>query len=134
MNEPELQQERLQAAITESASRLRQRLGQRRPQVAVLLGSGWGGFAALVQDAIDVPYADLPAFPALAIGGHQGLLRAGHINGVDVLVLAGRKHAYETGVPDGMKGAIRTRAAVGVQVLVQTNAAGSLDMACARAS
>ncbi len=137
MNEPDLHHAKLQADLSAetsaSAATLRLRLGTRVPKIAVLLGSGWGGFAALVQDAVDVPYADLPAFPTLAIGGHQGLLRAGRITSqgksVDVLVLAGRKHAYETGVPDGMKGAIRTLAAVGVQVLVQTNAAGSLDMA-----
>jgi purine-nucleoside phosphorylase len=113
--------------ITSCAATLRQRLDTRKPTVAVLLGSGWGGFADHVQNAVDVPYADLPAFPKLAIGGHQGLLRAGHIGGVEVAVLAGRKHAYETGEPDGMKGAIRTLAAIGVQVLVQTNAAGSMQ-------
>jgi purine-nucleoside phosphorylase len=71
----------------------------------------------------------LPAFPALAVDGHAGLLRAGRLGGVQVLVLAGRQHAYETGHADGMKGAIRSLAAVGVRVLVQTNAAGSLDAA-----
>jgi len=113
--------------ITASAALLRQRLGARAPKVAVLLGSGWGPFAQQVQDAVDVPYADLPAFPRLAIGGHAGVLKAGRVGGVEVAVLAGRKHAYETGEPDGMKGAIRTLAAIGVQVLVQTNAAGSMD-------
>ncbi|MFY9511465.1 MAG: purine-nucleoside phosphorylase, partial [Rubrivivax sp.] len=49
------------------------------------------------------------------------------LGGQPVAVLAGRKHAYETGEPDGMKGAIRTLAALGVQVLVQTNAAGSME-------
>ena len=113
--------------VAASAATLRQRLGARAPKVAVLLGSGWGPFAQQVQDALDVPYADLPAFPALAIGGHAGLLKAGRIGNTEVAVLAGRKHAYETGEPDGMKGAIRTLAAIGVQVLVQTNAAGSMD-------
>ena len=116
-------------AITRSAEALRQRLGARAPKIAVLLGSGWGPFAGEVQDAVEVPYADLPAFPTLAIGGHAGRLTAGRVGGVEVAVLAGRKHAYETGEPDGMKGAIRTLAALGVQVLVQTNAAGSLDPA-----
>ena len=115
--------------ITTSADTLRQRLGPRAPKIAVLLGSGWGPFAAEVQDAVEVPYADLPAFPRLAIGGHAGVLKAGRVGGVEVAVLAGRKHAYETGEPDGMKGAIRTLAAIGVQVLVQTNAAGSMDPA-----
>jgi purine-nucleoside phosphorylase len=116
-------------AVTASANTLRQRLGTRAPKVAVLLGSGWGPLAQQVQGAVEVPYADLPAFPCLGqgVGGHVGLLRAGRIGGMEVVVLAGRQHAYETGQPDGMKGAIRTLAAVGVRVLVQTNAAGSLE-------
>jgi purine-nucleoside phosphorylase len=119
----------LQDAITTSAERLRTRLGDRRPRIAVLLGSGWGPFADAVTDAISVPYAELPAFPRLAIGGHAGVLKAGRIGAQEVIVLAGRKHTYETGEADGMKGVIRTLAAIGVQVLVQTNAAGSLDLA-----
>ncbi len=115
------------AAIGASATTLRQRLGTRAPRVAVLLGSGWGPFAHHVSDAVEVPYADLPAFPKLAIGGHTGLLKAGRLGAVEVAVLAGRQHAYETGEAAGMKGAIRTLAALGVQVLVQTNAAGSID-------
>ena len=119
--------------VTATVATLRHRLGRLQPQVAVLLGSGWGPFAEQVQGAVEVPYAALPAFPALAhgqgVGGHAGVLRAGHIGRVPVAVLAGRRHAYETGEPDGMKGAIRTLAALGVQVLVQTNAAGSMDPA-----
>jgi purine-nucleoside phosphorylase len=129
-------------AVSASAALLRARLGARRPRVAVLLGSGWGPFADALQDTVDVPYAELPAFPALAIGGHAGRVRAGRLGlvadaagavaklstgGTDVLVLAGRKHSYETGDAGAMKGAIRTLAALGVQVLVQTNAAGSLQ-------
>lgn len=119
----------LQDAITISAELLRTRLGARRPRIAVLLGSGWGPFADAVTDSISVPYAELPAFPRLAIGGHAGVLKAGRIGAQEVIVLAGRKHTYETGEADGMKGVIRTLAAIGVQVLVQTNAAGSLDLA-----
>jgi len=113
--------------IEQSASLLRARLGARRPRIAVLLGTGWGPFAAQVQDAVDVPYADLPAFPVLAIGGHAGLLTAGRIGRTEIIALAGRKHSYETGDPGAMKGVVRTLAAIGVQVLVQTNAAGSMD-------
>ncbi|MCZ8111088.1 MAG: purine-nucleoside phosphorylase [Betaproteobacteria bacterium] len=119
----------LATAVTTSAGLLRARLGERRPRIAVLLGSGWGPFADAVTDAVAVPYAALPAFPRLAIGGHAGLLTAGRIGQQDVLVLAGRKHTYETGEADGMKGVIRTLAALGVELLVQTNAAGSLDHA-----
>lgn len=114
-------------AIEASVARLR--AGGHAPRIAVLLGSGWGPFAARVQDAVTLPYAELPAFPAPAVGGHAGRVLLGRIGPHEVAVLAGRAHAYETGAPDGMTGAIRTLAALGVQVLVQTNAAGSLDPA-----
>ncbi|MEO5734283.1 MAG: purine-nucleoside phosphorylase [Rubrivivax sp.] len=117
------------ASIDSTAAILRDRLGSRRPRIAVLLGSGWAPFADRVDDAIDIPYAELPAFPALAVGGHKALLRAGHIGTAEVLVLGGRKHAYETGSVDGMSAAIRSLAAAGIGTLVQTNAAGSLDFA-----
>jgi purine-nucleoside phosphorylase len=113
--------------IQQSAARLR--ASGIAPQVAVLLGSGWGPVAERVQGAVDVPYRELPAFPEIGVGGHVGTVRLGQLGGRAVAVLAGRKHAYETGEADGMKGAVRTLAALGVKVLVQTNAAGSLDLA-----
>jgi purine-nucleoside phosphorylase len=115
----------LQDAIDNSAARLR--ASGITPQIAVVLGTGWGPLAERVQGAIDIPYRDLPAFPVLGVGGHAGQVRLGTLGGRPVAVLAGRKHAYETGEPDGMKGAIRTLAAIGVKVLVQTNASGSMD-------
>lgn len=111
-----------------SAATLQHRLGP-APAIAVLLGSGWGPFAEQVQRASDVAYAELRAFPALAVGGHKGLVRVGTVGSTRVAVLAGRKHAYETGNADGMLGAIRSLAAWGVKVLLQTNAAGSMDAA-----
>jgi purine-nucleoside phosphorylase len=120
-------------AVADTLRILQQRCGLQAPALAVLLGSGWGPLAAQVQDAVTVPYADLPAFPTLAVGGHAGTLKVGTVshNGrsARVVVLAGRKHAYETGQADGMRGVIRSLAAWGVQVLVQTNAAGSMDAA-----
>lgn len=113
--------------IATSAARLK--ATGRAPTLAVLLGSGWGPAADRVQDPVDVPYAELPAFPVLGVGGHVGRVRLGRLGGRDVALLAGRKHAYETGEADGMKGVIRTLAAAGVKTLVQTNAAGSLDPA-----
>jgi purine-nucleoside phosphorylase len=113
--------------IHASVSLLKSRLGDEAPQVAVLLGSGWHPFADRIENAVDLPYAELPAFPALAVSGHSGVVRVGTVNGVRVAVLGGRKHAYETGEADGMKGVVRSMAAWGVKVLLQTNAAGSLD-------
>ena len=119
----------MNATIESTIGLLQQRLGAEAPAIAVLLGSGWHPFADAVQNAVDVPYGDLPSFPARAVSGHSGVLRVGTVNGVKVAVLGGRKHAYETGEADGMKGAIRALAGWGVKLLLQTNAAGSLDPA-----
>ena len=120
----------LDAAIAASAAHVHERCaGRPRPAIALLLGSGWGGAADLVQGAIDLPYAELPAFPALGVGGHAGVLRIGRIGRHAVALLSGRQHTYEHGDAAAMAGALRTLTALGVQVLVQTNAAGSLDPA-----
>jgi purine-nucleoside phosphorylase len=119
----------LDTSIQATITLLQQRLGAQPPAIAVLLGTGWGPFADALQDPVDLPYAELPAFPALDVGGHKAMLRAGRVGATPVLVLGGRKHAYETGEADGMKGAIRSLAGWGVKLLVQTNAAGSLDPA-----
>ncbi len=117
----------LNDAVAQSAARVQ--ASGRCPRIAVLLGSGWHGFAGAVRDAVTLRYADLPAFPELHIDGHAGTLVLGRGGAHEVAVLAGRKHAYEHGDAEAMKGAIATLAACGVQVLVQTNAAGSLDPA-----
>ena len=117
----------LDDAVERSAMHIRARLAGRSPQIAVLLGSGWGGLAHGVQDALTLAYADLPAFPRPGVEGHAGWLLLGRIGGRDLAVLSGRQHTYEDGDPAAMKGALRTLARLGVRVLVQTNAAGSLD-------
>lgn len=101
------------------------------PRVAVVLGSGWGGVVGQLQSPRAWPYAALPAFPAVGVGGHAGQLWLGQLPMAEgpsrpVWLLAGRAHAYEHGDAAVMRGAIRSLAAAGVQTLVLTNAAGSL--------
>ena len=116
-------------SIERSVARIAAAAGARRPAIALVLGSGWHGVADTVEDAVDIAYTDLPAFPAVGVAGHAGALRLGSTSGVDVAVLSGRQHTYETGAADAMKGAIRTLARLGVRALLLTNAAGSLDTA-----
>jgi purine-nucleoside phosphorylase len=115
------------AHIADSATRIR--ATGRQPDIAIVLGSGWDGIAEAVADPLDIPYADLPAFPKIAIAGHAGVLRLGTIAGRQIALLRGRKHTYESGDAAAMKGAIRTLAAIGCGTVVLTNAAGSLEPA-----
>ena len=119
--------EALQQAIRSSVARIQTGAPGCAPRLAIVLGSGWDGITGLVTGAIDIPYAELPAFPVLGVAGHAGSLRLGQIGGVAVALLRGRQHAYETGDAGGMKGAIRSLAALGCTTLLLTNAAGSLE-------
>lgn len=114
-----------QQAIEASAARIR--AAGPAPELAVVLGSGWDRAAELVEAPTDIPYPELPAFPALNVDGHAGILRLGRIGGRAVALLRGRKHAYESGDAAAMKGPVRSLAAAGCRILVLTNAAGSLD-------
>ncbi len=101
-------------------------LAGRAPRIAIVLGSGLGGLADRVEAAVTVRYADLPGFPVLTVPGHEGVLVAGRLSGVPVIVLKGRKHFYETDDPYPLKTIVRTLRAVGVEILFLSNAAGSL--------
>jgi purine-nucleoside phosphorylase len=114
------------AMIDEAAAAVRERLGGRKPSVAIVLGSGLGQFAERLDDAVRVPYTDLPHFPAPTVIGHSGELVAGTLAGREVLVQSGRFHMYE-GHPASLCALpVRVFARLGVGTLVLTNAAGGI--------
>ncbi|MDQ0455395.1 purine-nucleoside phosphorylase [Rhizobium paknamense] len=102
------------------------RLNGLLPRIAIILGSGLGGLADEVSDAVRIPYGELPGFPAGGVSGHAKELVAGHLNGVPVIVLAGRVHYYESGDASAMRLPLTVLKELGVQSLILTNAAGSL--------
>lgn len=92
---------------------------------AIVLGTGLGGLADDLEDAIGLDYAAIPHFPRGAVSGHAGRLVSGMLAGRRVLLMQGRKHFYETGDPQAMRVPIGLLAAMGSPPLVLTNAAGS---------
>ncbi|MGV2138016.1 purine-nucleoside phosphorylase [Agrobacterium sp. 16-2014-1-2a] len=103
-----------------------ERLNGLMPRIAIVLGSGLGSLVDEVSDAIRVPYAELPGFPASGVSGHAGELVAGYLGGEPVMMLSGRVHYYEKGDPAAMRAVIEALAGLGVQSLVLTNSAGSV--------
>ena len=103
-----------------------ERLGGRTADTALVLGSGLGGLVDELEDAVRVPYGDLPGFPVSGVSGHAGQVVAGRFGGVPVLMLAGRAHYYEHGNAAAMRPVLETLAGIGVTKLLLTNAAGSL--------
>ena len=115
-----------EAEIRAAADAVARRLGKRRPRVAIVLGSGLGFLGEEVQDAVRIPYADIPGFPQPGVVGHKGELVAGTLAGVPVLVQSGRFHLYEGHSPATAALPVRVFAQLGVGTLVATNAAGGV--------
>jgi xanthosine phosphorylase len=111
--------------VNEAGAALRDR-APAPPRVGIVLGSGLGAVAEAVDDAVIVPYEELPGFPRPTVAGHAGSAVLGAIGGVPVAVLQGRAHLYEGGDIDLIRTPVRALRAAGAEILVLTNAAGSL--------
>ena len=100
--------------------------GGLRPSVHLVLGSGLGGLAARVEDAVHVHFNQLPGFPRTSVEGHEGCFLIGRIAGVPVLVQSGRFHFYEGVGADVVAAPVRVGCALGARMLVLTNAVGGI--------
>lgn len=96
--------------------------------IAVVLGSGLGGFAETLEDARMTPYAEIPGWPVSSVVGHAGKLIEGRIGGAEVMVLAGRAHLYEGFTAQQVTFGIRELARRGVKTVILTNAAGGINL------
>lgn len=97
------------------------------PHVAIVLGSGLGGFASSLVDAVAIPYPDIPNWPVSKVVGHEGRLVIGKAGGRGVAALSGRAHFYEGHDLRKVTFAIRVLAVLGVKTVVLTNAAGGIN-------
>lgn len=111
-----------------SADTIRSRLGGFVPEVALVLGSGLGFLGDVVENAIAVPYGDIPHFKASTAPGHQGRLVFGTLAGRPVAVMQGRMHHYEGYSYEEVAYAVRVLRLLGCDTLVVTNAAGCVNM------
>ncbi|HMT08018.1 MAG TPA: purine-nucleoside phosphorylase [Pyrinomonadaceae bacterium] len=93
---------------------------------AVVLGSGLGAFGDSVEDAVSIPYEDIPGFARSTVVGHAGRLVIGKVNGVNVAVQQGRFHYYEGYDMEQVILPARTFGLLGIKNLIVTNAAGSM--------
>ncbi len=99
------------------------------PGIAVVLGSGLGGFAEELKDSVAIPYADIPNFPRSTAIGHAGRLVIGKIGALTVAVMQGRVHQYEGYSSREAAFPVRVLGRLGVKSLVLTNAAGGINSA-----
>lgn len=97
------------------------------PHIGLVLGSGLGKLAEAVEDAVTIPYEDIPGWPRSTVHGHSGRLVIGKLEGKQVIVQQGRAHFYEGYSLEQVTFPIRVMHALGVNTLILTNAAGGVN-------
>ena len=103
-----------------------------RPRIALVLGSGLDALADELQDAVRIPYAEIPHFPQSTAIGHAGTLVVGHLNNTPLAVMQGRVHLYEGYSPQQVAFPVRVLGRMGVKAIVLTCAAGGINTDYAR--
>ena len=114
-------------ALVRSKSRL-------EPRLAVVLGSGLGAFADQLVDRAEIPYAEIPGWPASTAVGHAGKLVLGRLDGLPLAVMAGRSHLYEGYTPAQVTTGVRVLRGLGIESVVFTNAAGGINLSYSQGS
>jgi purine-nucleoside phosphorylase len=97
------------------------------PAVGIVLGSGLGQLADALEDAVAIPFVDLPGWPAATAPGHVGRLQLGRLGVTPVVLLQGRFHVYEGNDPGLVVQPVLLFGRLGARVVVLTNAAGGVD-------
>jgi len=99
----------------------------KKPRIAIILGSGLGKISQNLEDALSIPYSDIPNFPSSTAPGHKGELMIGSLSGKDTLLMNGRFHYYEGYTMKEVTFPIRVMQELGIETLIVTNAAGTLN-------
>ncbi|MDN5701488.1 MAG: purine-nucleoside phosphorylase [Micrococcales bacterium] len=119
----------------EAAQALRERTGLQVHDIALTLGSGWGGAADLLGETVaEIPASEIPGFSKPALEGHVGTLRSIKLADSDedgaphhALVIGARTHFYEGRGVRAVVHGVRTAAAAGARTMVLTNGCGGLN-------
>src|SRR3954465_10092260 len=98
------------------------------PQLGIVLGSGLGPPADEIEDAVAIPFADLPGWPAASAPGHAGRLLLGRLEGLPVVCLQGRLHLYEGHSARLVVEPVLLMGRLGARRVLLTNAAGGVNV------
>ncbi|MCR5167646.1 MAG: purine-nucleoside phosphorylase [Oscillospiraceae bacterium] len=97
------------------------------PEVALVLGSGLGGYADGIKQVASVDYSEIKDFPISTVMGHRGRFVFGYVEDVPVVVMQGRVHYYEGYRMEDVVLPTRLMKLMGAKVLFLTNAAGGIN-------
>jgi purine-nucleoside phosphorylase len=101
--------------------------GGRSSDVALILGSGLGGFADSLHFSCSLSTSEIPHYPLSTVKGHRGRLVFADLAGKRVVVFQGRVHFYESNSVASTLYPVQIAHALGVSTLIVTNAAGGVN-------
>lgn len=117
----------LKQKVARAAAFIEGRLEGRRPAVGIVLGSGLGPLAEAIEDAVCIPFGEVPFMKTSTATSHVGRFVCGRLAGKCVLAMQGRLHGYEGNTPQEVAFPVWVMAQLGVPVLITTNAAGAIN-------
>ena len=112
----------------EHAARIIRSRTTETPRVAIVLGSGLGGFADDFDEPVGIPYEEIPGFARSTAEGHAGRLVIGKVDQVPLIAMQGRVHFYEGYSLEQVTFPIRVFRLLGIKTLILTNAAGGVNV------
>jgi purine-nucleoside phosphorylase len=98
-----------------------------QPKIGIILGSGLGGLADEIQEAVRVRFADIPNFAISSVDGHRGEVVSGYLCGASLFALSGRVHYYEGYSMQQVVFPIQVMAAFDVKTVIVANAVGAVN-------
>jgi purine-nucleoside phosphorylase len=113
--------------IKEAAAYIALKMGDKKPKLGLILGSGLGILGDKIENAITIPYGDIPHFPTSTVSGHKGQLVIGTLEGKEVVAMQGRFHYYEGYSMQEVTLPVRVMKQLGLETLMVTNAAGAVN-------
>lgn len=113
--------------IYKAAGYIQMRIGGRKPLAGIILGSGLGSLADKIEDAVVIPYKDIPYFPVSTAVGHKGNLIIGNLGGKCVVCMQGRFHYYEGYTMEQVTIGVRVMKVLGAGYLFVSCACGGLN-------
>lgn len=111
--------------VIEAADFLREKTGG-DIEFGLILGSGLGELAELVENPAALPFSEIPHFPASTVPGHKGRFVVGTLKGKRVAVMQGRIHVYEGYPLDRITLPVRVMKHLGAHSLIVTNSCGGI--------
>jgi len=99
----------------------------KRPEVGVVLGSGWQGFLQEIETPQEIKLSTIPHLLPPWASQRKGAVVVGKVSNVNAACLDARLHTYEGFTAQEVAYPIRTLGMLGVKTLFVTNTAGGIN-------